>query len=66
MRTVSCWSGVATKTNVIKRYEEPAYRAAYDFLEAVQQANPNLAAEAEDERAAIRQVFTEGFDGDLV
>ena len=66
LKTVSFWSGVATKTNVMKRYEEPAYRAAYDFLEAVKQAHPNLAVEAEDEQAAIRQVFAEGFDGDLV
>ena len=65
MKTVSFWSGVATKTNVMKRYEEPAYQAACDFLEAVKKAHPLLAAEAEDEQAAIRQVFAEGFDGDL-
>ena len=66
MKTVSFWSGVATKSNVMKRYEEPAYRAAYDVLEAVKQAHPALAEEAEAEQMAVRQVFAEGFDGDLV
>lgn len=64
LKTVSFWSGVATRTPVMRRYELPAYRAAYDFLEAVKTAQPNLAALAGSEQEAIRQVFAQGYGGD--
>ena len=62
LKTWSFWSGIATRTHVMKRYEHPAYQAAHDFLEAVKRAHPPLAAEAEAEQNAIRQVFASGFD----
>ena len=65
LKTVSFWSGVATRTPVMKRYEQPAYQAAMDFLEATKRAHPPLASEAEVEQNAIRQVFAAGFGGTL-
>jgi len=64
-KTVSFWSGVLSQSPVMKRYEQPAYQAAMDFLEAVKRKHPHLANEAENEQAAIRQVFELGFGGDL-
>ena len=61
LKTLSFWSGVASRTHVMKRYEQPAYQAAHDFLEAVKQAHPTLAAEAEAEQVAIRGVFAINF-----
>ena len=65
LKTVSFWSGLATRTPVMKRYEQPAYQAAMDFLEAVKRARPSLANEAEAERTAIRQAFATDFGGML-
>lgn len=61
LKTVSFWSGVVTRTPVMRRYEQPAYQAAIDFLEAVRQTHPHLALEAQAEQAAIRQVFALDF-----
>ena len=65
LKTVSFWSGVASRTPVMKRYEQPAYQAAMDFLETVKHQHPHLANEAKNEQSAIRQVFQIGFGGDL-
>jgi hypothetical protein len=35
LKTVSFWGGVVTRTPGMRRYEQPAYQAAVDFLEAV-------------------------------
>lgn len=64
-KTVSFWSVVVSRTPVMKRYEQPAYRAAFDFLEAVKRAHPHLVQEAEAEQAAIAQVFEIGFGESL-
>lgn len=61
LKTASFWAGVATRTPVMRRYEQPAYQAAIDFLEAVQRAHPHLAEQAATEQAAVRQVFSAGF-----
>jgi hypothetical protein len=66
LKTVSFWSGVARGAHVMRRYEQPAYRAAHDFLQAVKQASPKLAAEAESEQRAIRQVFSTEFGAELL
>lgn len=66
LKTVSFWSGVATRTPVMRRYEQPAYRAAYDFLEAVKNAQPHLAAIAQSEQDAIQQVFACDYGGRLI
>ena len=50
----------------MRRYEQPAYRAAYDFLEAVKSSQPHLAAIAQSEQDAIQQAFTEDYGGRLV
>ncbi len=65
LKTVSFWSGVATNTPRMRRYEQPAYRAAYEFLEAVKTSQPGLAAFAQSEQNAISQVFAEGYGGKL-
>lgn len=66
LKTVSFWSGVATRTPVMRRYEQPAYRAAYDFLQAVKRSQPHLAAIAQREQDAIQQAFAEDYGGRLV
>lgn len=64
-KTVSFWSGVVTRTPVMRRYEQPAYQTAIDFLEAAKNAHPHLAEEAILEQDAIRQVFATDFGGML-
>ncbi len=61
LKTVSFWSGVATRTPIMRRYEQPAYQAALDFLSALQQVRPDLAAEVEAEQNAVRCVFANDF-----
>jgi hypothetical protein len=65
LKTLSFWSGVLSGTHVMRRYEKPAYWAAHQFLEAVKQVRPELAAEAKFEQRAIRQVFASVFGGEL-
>jgi hypothetical protein len=66
LKTVSFWSGVARGAHVMRRYEQPAYQAAHDFLQVVKEASPGLAIEAEAEQRAIRQVFAAEFGAELV
>lgn len=65
LKTVSFWSGVLAKSPTMKRYEQPAYQAGIDFLEAVKAKHPHLADEADNEQAEIRQVFQMDFGGIL-
>ena len=65
LKTLSFWTGIATRSAVMKRYEQPAYQAAYDFLEAVKRAHPDLVQEAEREQRAIYHVFATDFGGRL-
>jgi hypothetical protein len=65
-KTVSFLSGVFSKSHVMKRFEQPAYQAANDLLEAVKMAQPALLVEANAEQAAIRQVFATDFGGQFV
>lgn len=65
LKTLSFWIGVASGTPVMRRYEQPAYQAAHDFLEAVKRVRPALVEEAEFEQRAIRQVFATTFGGEL-
>lgn len=65
LKTLSFWRGVVTGTPVMRRYEQPAYQAAHDFLEAVKRSRPDLAGEVEFEQRAIRQVFASAFGGTL-
>jgi hypothetical protein len=65
LKTASFWGGVLTRTPVMRRYEQPAYQAAMNFLEAVKQSHPHLADEAQVEQSAIRQVFAADFGGTL-
>jgi hypothetical protein len=61
LKTASFWRGIVTRTPLMRRYEQPAYQAAIDFLEAVKRAHPHLAEEAAQEQAAVRQVFAADF-----
>jgi hypothetical protein len=64
-KTVSFWSGVWQRTPVMRRYEQPAYRAALRFLNAVENSQPHRAEEVQREQAAIRQVFAINFGGEI-
>jgi hypothetical protein len=65
LKTPSFWSGLLTGSHVMKRYEQPAYQAAFDFLEAVKRGEPALAPEAVAEQRAIQQVFSTEYGGTL-
>lgn len=65
LKTLSFWSGIVRGAPVMKHYEQPAYQAAQDFLEAVKRARPDLAVEAEGEQRAIQQVFKISYGGSL-
>jgi hypothetical protein len=65
LKTASFWSGVVTGTPVMRRYERPAYEAALRFLEAVETAFPEWAAEARQERALVAATFAQVY-GDSV
>jgi hypothetical protein len=66
LKTVSFWSGVATRTPVMARFERPAYRAAWAFLEAAARTHPGLSSEARAEQNAIRLVFENDFKQNLL
>lgn len=61
LKTVSFWCGIATRSALMKRYEQPAYCAALEFLEAVKETQQSLAHDAEREQIAVRQVFASCF-----
>ena len=61
LKTVSFWTGFLTHTPVMRRYEQPAYQAAIDFLADVKRTQPHLAQEAEREQNAMRCVFANDF-----
>jgi len=42
LKTASFWTGVATRSPVMARYEWPAYRAQTTFLRALAQSRPDL------------------------
>jgi hypothetical protein len=50
----------------MRRYERPAYQAAIDFMQAVKQAHPHLAEEAQAEQDAVRHVFAMDYGGALI
>ncbi|MBC8137932.1 MAG: hypothetical protein H8F28_18795 [Fibrella sp.] len=60
-KTVSFWTGVATKSDVMARYEKPAYQAAATFLERFRQAFPALAAESDAELFAVRSSYESSY-----
>ena len=64
-KTVSFWTGVATKTDGMARYEKPAYQAAETFLERFRQTFPALAAESEAELVAVRDTFESSYGESL-
>ncbi len=61
LKTASFWTGVLTRTPVMRRYEQPAYQAALDFLEVVKRTQPHLTVEANSEQNAIRVVFANDY-----
>ena len=65
LKTTSFWSGVVTRTNVMRRYEAPAYRAGVDFLLALARQFPSYQAEAQTEINAIRETFASEFGTQL-
>jgi hypothetical protein len=65
LKTVSFWVGVFTRTPVMQRYEQPAYQAAIDFLEAVKSSHSVLKHEANREQSEVRQAFHAGYGGIL-
>lgn len=65
-KTVSFWGGIVSRTPVMARYEKPAYRAAWNFLEAAKMAHPQWAHEAQAEQNAIAQVYETSFGAPLI
>jgi hypothetical protein len=64
-KTASFWIGVATGKPVMRRYEMPAYKAALEFLAAVEEAFPLLADEARTEQEMVRASFALFYGGPL-
>ncbi len=64
-KTAPFWIGVATGKPVMRRYEAPAYRAALNFLAAVESTFPALASEARSEQEIIRASFADFYGGPL-
>lgn len=64
-KTASFWAGVATGTPVMARFERPAYRAAFDFLEALARQRPETEAIARAEAQAIAVAFEQEYGGSL-
>jgi len=64
-KTVSFWGGVLSRTPVMRRFEQPAYQAAIDFLRAAAASHPHLAGESQTEEAEIRGVFENSFGASL-
>lgn len=60
-KTVSFWTGVATKSDVMARYEKPAYQAAEAFLQQFRQTFPALADESDSELYAVRSTFENAY-----
>ncbi|MBC7807926.1 MAG: hypothetical protein H7145_17490 [Akkermansiaceae bacterium] len=60
-KTVSFWAGVATKSDVMARYEKPAYQAAENFLRRFAQTFPALATESDTELFAVRSSFESSY-----
>ena len=65
-KTLSFWLGILTRTPVMRRYERPAYLAAFRFLEAIKASHPHLAREAEVEQRAVAPVFEISFGDSLL
>lgn len=64
-KTASYWAGIATRTNPMLRYEQPAYQAAIDFLQAVARTMPAEAAFAHQEIAEVQDSFAQNYGGTL-
>jgi len=69
LKTTSFWTGVATRTPVMRRYEEPAYLAGLCFLRAIEAAFPALAdvarAEQDDVAATFAAVYQAPLSGTI-
>lgn len=65
-KTVSFWSGVFTGTNVMRRYERPAYAAAAAFLRAAAEALPEWADDARAEEGEVRLAYAAVYGENLV
>lgn len=57
LKTHSFWSGVFTRTDVMARYERPAYQAAADFLDSLARTHPEHAEEAQAEAELVRASY---------
>lgn len=64
-KTASFWSGVVSHANPMKNYEQPAYQAALDFLDAVETSIPELALEARMEMVQVADAFEGGYGGTI-
>ena len=71
-KTASFWTGIATntvsflrkettKSDVMARYEKPAYQAAEAFLEKFRQTFPELAEQSDTELFAVRSTFESAY-----
>ncbi len=61
LKSSSFWAGVFTRSDVMLRYERPAYRAAERFIAAYLGAFPEANEEAASERHAVRATFESSY-----
>jgi hypothetical protein len=64
-KTASFWAGFVTGKHVMRRYEMPAYKAALQFLAAVEATFPHFAEEARAEQNSIHASFAQFYGGPL-
>lgn len=65
LKTVSFWTGIATKTPTMSRFERPAYARQAEFLDALAAAWPEWADAARRERDAVNAAYGSLYGGTL-
>lgn len=65
LKTVSFWTGIATKTPTMARYERPAYARQVEFLDALAAAWSEWADAARRERDAVNAAYGSLYGGTL-
>jgi hypothetical protein len=62
LKTLSFWTGIATRTHPMRRYERPAYEHQAAFLAALSRVRPDLAPAALWERTASQLSYQTCYD----
>jgi hypothetical protein len=62
LKTLSFWTGIATRTHPMRRYERPAYERQAAFLDALSRSRPDLAQTALWERTSSQLSYQACYD----